>query len=258
MSKRIFQFSIKDELLGDSVNPDNFSLPSLEDFIKQVSVFLRGSSRKNLNEIKAEIKEGSLAVLVHDDTETLEDAFEDYTKIKENRSLNDIDPTRASIVQEWQKLASQNKNRSYSLGAGKSEDVERLFIDESTSFEFDEGAWVETEMYLYGKVFDMGGKSKTNVHIELENGNTIKASTKPETLKLDNENRLYKQQLVRIRAEQNIDTKDLRNEKFISFEMYNPVYDSAVHEKIIKSVKSAWSDVPDITNWVENLRGSNG
>lgn len=257
--RRVFRFSVKDNLLNEEVTPDNISLPLLSDFVQQVAAFLRGSSRIDLGEIKTRIIEGSFAVAVYDETGLLDEAYEDYTKIKSQGSLDDVNPARASVLLEWQRAAVANSDRSYSLGYElDGSGLDQLFIDSSSDYRIAEETWVLSELYVYGRVFDMGGKNSTNVHIELENGNTLKASTKPEVLRTDSENRLYKKQLVRIVAEQNIDTLETRKEKLISFETYNPVYDETQFESISRRIKAAWSSVEDINSWVENVRGVSG
>lgn len=257
--KKVFRFSVKDKLLDSEVTPDNVSLPLLADFIKQVSSFLKGSSRTNLGEIKTKIIKGSLAVAVYDETGVLDDAYRDYNKMKARKNLNELDPVRASVILEWQRNASQNANRSYSLGYELEDSkLEQLFIDSSSDYSIKSETWVPVEIYVYGRVFDMGGKNETNVHIELDNGNTVKASSKADILRNDGENRLYKKQLLRVSAEQNIDNMKTRNEQLISFEPYNPVFDEELFEKMSKRIKAAWSSVKDINQWVEDLRGISG
>jgi len=103
----------------------------------------------------------------------------------------------------------------------------------------------------------MGGKHKPNVHIALENGDSLTLDAKAEFLADDSENRLYKDQLVRIKAEQNLRTKELRKEAIVSFEKYAPHFDESEFEALSVKVKSAWADVPDIVAWVEEVRGNN-
>jgi hypothetical protein len=252
-------FAVRDVVHGEELSPDNTTLPMLSDFVEQVMSFLRGSGRPDLNEVKASIKKGSLAVVAENETGLLTDAFEDYNKVMKTKSLDDIDPARARIMELWQNEARRNQNRDYRLYLGDETDTSNLdflSISSDTDFKTKKEVWVDVEMYVYGHIYDLGGKSKPNVHIELENGKSIKIGTKATVLTGDNENRLYKDQLVRIKARQNVDTKELKDERLIAFEHYNPVFDEDEFEKIAKKTKFAWKSIDNVGSWVENLRGS--
>lgn len=116
--------------------------------------------------------------------------------------------------------------------------------------------WAKTEILMYGKVVDMGGKTKTNVHIVLDNDDTIVLDADSQKIAEDNENRLYKDQLVKVFAEQNLETKKLRNESLLEFVKYNPHFDEDEFNRISKEVEHSWADVPDIVTWVEETRGN--
>jgi hypothetical protein len=256
-SNKVLRFALQDKLLDTDVSPSNISLPLMADYIKQVSAFLRGSSRTNLGEIKTEIIEGSFAVAVHDETGVLEDAYNDYRQIKGGQDLSGVDPARISVILEWRDAAVSNEDRKYSLGEVLGDGIiDQMFIDSSSTINQVSELWVNTELYVYGRVYDMGGKTKTNVHLLLENGSTIKAETKPEVLRSDDQNRLYKKQLVRISAEQNVETKEIRKERLLSFEHYSPVFDEDQYEVLARRIKSSWSHVVNVNEWVENSRGS--
>lgn len=252
-------FAMKDTVLGDDLSPDNTTLPLLSEFIEQVMIFLRGSGRPNLDTIKAGIKKGSLAVVAENEAGLLDSALKDYDTVMKTHSIEDIDPARAKIIEFWQNEAKRSQSRNYQLYTGddsSTADLKFLRIAFDTDFKKIKEIWVDVELYLYGKVYDLGGKNKPNVHIELENGNSLKIGTKATLLTGDNENRLYKDQLVRVRAKKNIKTEELEDEKLISFEYYNPVFDEDEYNKLAKKTKAAWRSVKNISSWVEDLRGS--
>lgn len=256
-SKKI-SFAVKDVVLGEDLSPSNLTLPLLGEFIEQVTTFLRGSGRPDLGEVRTSIKKGSLAVVAENPTGILDDAFKDYEWAQQNDSLDLLDPVRARVIEQWQTEARNNENRIYELffGETKQEITPVFTISSDTDYKAKKEVWVDVELYLYGKIYDLGGKSKPNVHIELENGRSIKIGTHASMLTGDKENRLYKEQLVRIKAKRNIDTHELKDEQLISFEHYNPVFNEDEFEKIAKKAKVAWQSVKNATEWVENLRGS--
>lgn len=251
-------FSINDKLLGEQLSPDNISLPLLTEFTEQVATFLRGSNKVDLKGVKVSIKEGSFGIAVHDAVQTLEPAVRDYEKISRSNSLQNIDPLRARIVAKWQEAAKRNDDRVYKLffDSLSAAATEPLVISSDTNYEIRREIWVNVEKYVYGKIYDLGGKSQPNVHLELDNGKTIKIQAKADLLAGDKVNRLYRRQLVRLRAQQNILTKEYRDETLVSFEYYEPHFNEDEFSAITKKARLAWRTVENATQWTEELRGN--
>jgi hypothetical protein len=119
-----------------------------------------------------------------------------------------------------------------------------------------EDMWVHIEKYLYGKVVDIGGKTRPNVHLELENGTLLTIAATQSDLEQGEQNRLYRPALLHITAEENLITGKLRNYKLLEFDAYQPSYDEAEFNLMVKRGTKAWADVPDATEWLETLRGN--
>lgn len=251
-------FSVNDELLGEQLSPENISLPLLVEFAEQVSAFLRGSSKTDLKSIKASIKSGSFALEVQAPTAILEPAIRDYQSIRERKNLYDIDPVRAQIVENWQSLAIKHDGRIYKLFLDSTDTPENkpLVISSDTSYESQKEIWGDVELYTYGRVYDLGGKNQPNVHLQLTDGKSLRVQANIDTLAGDRINRLYSKQLVRVKAQQNLTTKEYRNETLVSFEKYDPHYDEDEFQALVKQGRLAWKSVKNATEWVENLRGN--
>ncbi len=249
-------FSIDDEVLGEALSPSNLTLPLLAEYTEQVQAFLKGSSKKNMNEIKTSVEKGSLALVADNATGLLNDAVDDYETLERSEMITDIDPVRSRIVEQWQRNARRHPTRRYKVSIGDFLNKKEITITSDTNYTIVKEVWSEVELYLYGTVYDMGGKSKPNVHVELENGTSLKIETDAKQLTQHGDNRLYTRQLVRVMAEQKLGTKELRNERLLGFEHYEPVYDEEQYRKIADMARSAWADIGNASNWVENLRGS--
>lgn len=251
-------FSVDDELLGKQIGPENISLPLLVEFAEQVSTFLRGSSKADLKNIKAVIKTGSFALEVEAPTQLLEPAIRDYQTIREHKSLADVDPIRAQIIENWQSLAVKNSGRIYKLfiDSADANKIKPLIISSDTSYKTQKELWADVELYTYGSVYDLGGKSQPNVHLQLADGRSVRVQASIDTLAGDRVNRLYSKQLVRIKAQQNLQTKEYRDETLVSFEKYNPHFDEDEFQAIVRQGRLAWKNVKNATEWVENLRGN--
>jgi hypothetical protein len=251
-------FALKDTVLGEQISPSNITMPMLSDFAEQVTAFLKGSKKVDLKEVKTSIKEGSFAITVENNVGMLDEAFKDYQSALKTKSLDIIDPVRAKIIKKWQDLAKLNKDRSYELSIDDSKISNSIFVISSDSeFITSKSIWVDTERYIYGRVYDLGGKSKPNVHLELSNGSTVTVGTSTKLLTGDRENRLYKDQLVRVRAKQNLVTKEFKDESLLSFENYDPHYDEEEFMNIVKQARVAWKSVKNASKWVEEMRGNN-
>lgn len=252
-------FKVKDKLLDEEMNLDNISLPILAEFATQTAAFLRGNKRHFLSDIKTSIRSGSIAIEVENETGVLDDVEEDYMQAIKNGITSSMDPVRVNIIEQWQIAAQRNSNRIYELVVEDDtmHTVEQVLrISSDTDFKKRAEQWVPVEEYVYGRVYDLGGKNRPNVHLELENGKTIKIGSDVELLTEDRVNRLYQQQLVRIAAERNTDTDVLRNERLISFEHYAPSFDEDSFQAIVQKGRKAWQSISNPTQWLETMRGN--
>ena len=249
---------MRDEILGEELSPSNTTLPILVDFVNQVSTFLKGNKRVDLSKIRTSITHGSLAVTAYNNAEVLNKAITDYAYVIENKSLDKIDLVRAKIIEEWQSAAKESETRSYHLEMDSEGKISTITIDSNTDYKTKRAVWVNVDLYLYGRIFDLGGKSKSNVHIELENGSTLKIETDSHLLAQDDENRLYKDQLVRVKAKRNIYTHELKDEQLVSFEKYSPVFDEEKFEEIAAKARIAWKNVTNVTEWIDDVRAGGG
>jgi hypothetical protein len=246
-------FAISDRINNVEVGPKHVPLAVLGEFQKDVSDFLRGSTRDvDPMDVLISLEAGSLA-LVASGLLSASTLWSDLDTLERSRSLGSIDPKRASIMERWQANARQNPERRYlvSNGSGRA----YIVIDSTSEFRKAENAWVHVEKYLHGKVVDMGGKTKANVHLELENGATIRISSSQELLAIGDQNRLYREALLHVTAEENLLTGELRNMRLIGFETHHPRYDEVEFNNMVKDGTRAWEDISDPESWIEMLRG---
>lgn len=247
------RFAVSDLINNVEVGPAHVPLALLGEFQKDVSEFLKGSSRDvDPMEVQISVEAGSLAFAASGllAATTL---WADLEHLKSADSLSLIDSKRASVVERWQSSARQNPNRRY-LVADQSAKV-FLSIDAKSNFTKIEDAWVHVEKYLHGKVVDMGGKTKANVHLELENGMTMTIASSHDLLAQDEQNRLYRPALLHVTAEENLLTGELRNLRLLAFEAHQPSYDDDEFKRMVERGTQAWGEVANATDWVETLRG---
>ena len=248
------RFAVNDRINDAEVRPSHVPLALLGEFQKDVSEFLKGSSRDvDPAKVLVSIEDGSLAFVVTGllAASTL---WADLEHLKSSDSLSLIDSKRASVVERWQSVVQKNPHRRYSV-ADQSAQVS-FSIDSTSNFRRIEDAWVYVEKYLHGIVVDMGGSTKANVHLKLENGVTLTIASTQDKLARGEQNRLYRPALLHVTAEENLLTRELRNLSLFDFEVHQPSYDDDEFNLMVERGTKAWADVPDATAWLEALRGN--
>lgn len=247
------RFAVSDRINNVEIGPMCVPLSLLGDFQKDVSEFLRGSARDvDPSEVLVSVESGSL-MLVASGLLAATTLWADFERLQSADSLSLIDPKRAAVVERWQAAARQNPNRKYRVA----DEVTKisLFVDASTDFRKLEEVWVSVEKYVHGRVVDWGGKTKPNVHLEMDDGTVLKIAAAQNLLASEEQNRLYRSALLHITAEENLLTGAIRNPNLIAFEAHQPVFDQAEFDQMVHRGTAAWSGVANATDWLEDLRG---
>lgn len=248
------RFAVSDRINDVEVSLSHVSLTLLGEFQKDVADFLKGTSREvELGKILVSLENGSLA-LVASGLLTASTLWADIEHLKSADTLNLIDSKRASVVERWQSAALKNPHRRY-LVADSSGQVS-FSVDSTSNYRRQEDAWIHVEKYLYGTVVDLGGVSKANVHLKLENGGVLIISSTQDLLANEEQSRIYRPALLHVTAEENLLTGDLRNLNLLAFEAHNPRFDEDAFNRMVERGTKAWADVTDPTAWLEKLRGN--
>lgn len=258
MENKKLYFSVKDTINGEQVSPENVSLKLVIELADAMNRFIYGKS-KTTGEVSVSIKKGSFAI-VAPATPITQSAINDYQIVRKTGVLDDIDPIRARIIRDLQIKARKGENRIYTISDEDNSNIDYhhgLVISKDTDYKtIRSDQWVPAETYMYGMVVDIGGKTKTNVHLVLENGDTIMLNADSKQIEEDEINRVYRKQLIKVVAEQNLETKKYRNERLSDFVEYRPKYDEVQFNEVSSKVRHSWADVSDISVWVESMRGN--
>jgi hypothetical protein len=94
------------------------------------------------------------------------------------------------------------------------------------------------------------------VHLETEDGNTLVVSAPHELLARDEKNRLYRSAMLHIAAEENLTNGKLRSPRLLAFEPHLPVFDETEFQEMVRRGTSAWAEVSNASEWVDELRGN--
>lgn len=242
-----------DHSAGFEASPERVRLSDLADFSADVAAFLRGDGKEvDTKTLEVAIRHGSLAI------ETMPlvvpRLLGDLRALLVSELLDGMDAKRREVMERWQRAAHQKRQLAYRITAPF---LERpIVINADSDYHADDAdQWVQVERYIRGEIQDLGGATKANAHIKLPDGRTLKVSTERTVLKNDTVNRLYKVAMLRIKADYNVVTRDLRNARLIEFVEYAPRVDEDELARLMRRGAVAWKDVPNATAWVDELRG---
>ena len=254
MEAQRITIALIDHTAGFEATPDRVRLGDLVDFSSDVANFLRGEDKEvDTKTLEVAVREGSYAY----ETVPLLSApslFRDLRSLLDGELLDNVDAKRREVMERWQKAARQSKQVTYRISAPfLSRSIE---INAETDYHADDAdQWVQVERYIRGEIQDLGGVTKANAHVKLPDGRTLKVTAERDVLRDDTQNRLYKVAMLRIKAEYNVLTRELRNARLVEFVEHATNVDEDELARMTRRGANAWKDVPDATAWVDELRG---
>lgn len=248
-------FSLEGFIEGRPIAPGTVDITTLNAFTEDVKRIVRGKDNAPTDGTTAHIENGSLKIVLVLGAALAATVKADVTTLAETSDLSAIDPARAEIFQKWQKQATASLDRCYSIGTGQRSTFK---ITKETRFvRKADDAWVRVEKYLNGHLTDMGVKEPPNIHLVLSGSReTLTISATRKQLAEEKENRIYKDVVIRVSAEQNLQTNALRNAKLLEFVHYSTIPDQQALDRLWAHGREAWSGVRSAAAWVENLRGN--
>jgi hypothetical protein len=254
MDAQQITLALSDDSNGYPTSPDRVALSALREFASDVEMFIKGEGREvDVAKLEVAVVNGSLAV----QTAPIAAAptlFRDLRSLNEGELLDRLDPKRRNVIERWQKHARGSKQRAYRISAPFL--LRPVIVNASSDYRADDAdQWVQVERYVRGEITDLGGSGRVNAHVRLPDGTPLTVSTDRELLRADKVNRLYKQAMLRIRAQYNVLTQELREAQLIEFIEYAPSFDDESFARLTRRGAQAWKDVEDATAWVEDLRG---
>jgi len=247
MNSRNLRIWVEDEINGKPISPEHVPLGLLRKFTQDVERLLKGSAGIYLEPI-AKIENGSLALECHYEPDV--SFIHDMMLAEASEDVSGMDTKRAEVITNWQRETSASSSRKYHV---RLDEKEFVVNSDTRYFTSESGCWVKVTRKIYGKILAMGGKTP-NIHVLLNNETLVIASDQ-KTLSEEKENWLYKYTLLTIKAEENIDTGDLRKLQLISFEEYSPSTESMSFQKMQEAGTLAWNGVKDAAQWVRGHRG---
>lgn len=251
------EFSLSDEVGGLPLTPETVDLPTLRGFLQDVETLIKGDlAGASLTDSRVRIETGSVKVIAMVSTLLASNVRADLASLDKSGDLDLIQPKRAEVIERWQSRVGRSPYRSYSILSSNTANVIR--ITNTTHFQHGgDAAWISIEKYLTGRVVDLGGKQNPNVHLVLTGANeSVRISATEEQLSAEKQNQLYKDVTLRVRGEQHLITKEMRNLQLMQFSSQSMEVDEQALASLWEKGVKAWKDVKSATGWVEEMRGN--
>lgn len=236
----------------NTLSPKDIDINEVKDFISDVESFLYPNRKEKQNRphISYDIEEGSVehkfflpitAVIL----------FNGLTsEIKNRNNLDFLDYKRQSIIDKFQKKAVRE---GYVIAFNNSISKESsLVIDYTTNFEMIAPAFYESEFYLYGEIYQEGGKNP-NLHISTKkHGNLTVSATKEQIM--DGEKKTYKPYGIKVRGKKSFEDDSLTDLELVEFIQYKPVFNKSLLEKVIEKASVNWNKISNIDAWLDDIK----
>ncbi len=236
----------------NSLSIKDIDIDEIKDFISDVESLLypKRKEKKNRPHISYDIKEGSVkhqfflpitAVIL----------FNGLTsEIKNRNNLDFLDYKRQSIIDKFQKKAiKEGYVIEFNTSISK---ASTLTIDYTTHFEMIAPTFYESEFYLYGEIYQEGGKNP-NLHISTEKyGNLTVSATKEQIM--NGEKKTYKPYGIKVRGKKSFEDDTLTDLELIEFIQYKPVFNKSLLEKVIAKASENLSKITNVDAWLNDIK----
>jgi hypothetical protein len=255
---QVLAFSLHDEVEGLPLTPKNVDLMTLHQFLGEVIDLIQGEAKRaELGHPTVVIEDGSVKLLSIV-TPLVAAAFQaDMQALAASADLDSISPKRAQVVEMWQSRTTKAESkRRYSIAPDASRpDGMMVRIDRESAFRRRQlDNWVRAEKYITGRVVDLGGKTKPNVHLVLPSGVSIKVEASES--QLEGADYLYKSITLNVHAMEHIRSGQLRDLRLIDVVRPLKEIDEDRLQTLWRKGRNAWAEITSPTEWVERLRES--
>lgn len=237
------------------LTPDNYDIKDIITLLENAENLLFPNDKKDRPIISYSIEKGSVKHIIKTTMQSIIGFNAILGQISTEQNIDFLDLNTAKAIEKFQEIAkSQDYNFSLSTSINKSNS---LHINAKTKFYRSEYLWVDAEFYFYGKITDMGGVGKSNIHIATKEFGNLTIQTNKDFLENYEKNPLYKRYGIRAIGKQNVETGEIDKHTLIFKEIveYTPKFDEDYLNDLINKASKSWKGIKDADNWLRNLRG---
>ena len=172
------------------------------------------------------------------------------SEINKRKSLDFLDYKRQDIIDKFQQKALREGFKIEFKSSLSKETL--LIIDSQTSYNMISPQFYDSEFYLYGEIYQEGGKNP-NIHISTAKfGNLTISATKEQILNGDK--KTYKPYGIKVAGKKNLLDGKFSELKLVEFISYLPVFDRSLLDKVIDRASYNLSKIKNVDNWIEGLK----
>lgn len=183
----------------------------------------------------------------------------DIRAIAECRLSDVVDQGRLAAISEIRDCLRTQGAETFAMASGFANVGETDLLQRDLTPCHSDSVWIESDAYVRATLMDLGGKTSSNVHLELEDGETLKADTSRSYLFDLKENMLYKSVIAHVSYPLNLKTRewDRSQVKLLSIELPETSFDRAEFDAAI-SGHNGWREIVDPVAEIRRMRSVNG
>lgn len=245
---------------GRQLSPELLDVDEVVNLLSYARDFLFPEKSKSRARVSVALKEGSAVISLQVDSATAVKSQALLSQLNTDHNLDLLTTKQMDAIEGLQKYV---KEQNFVLHFGEAEKMaEGLRIDRETEWKSPEDIWIDEERYVKGEIVDIGGKTKSNIHIVTEDFDTLTVAADKQTLSNDDKNRLYKEHQLRIRVKTNLHTGEYKKGsaeliEFIDFEEGGESPEAYL-DRLIAEAKPFMDKIEDPDKWLKHIRGYDG
>lgn len=219
------QVRIRGQQDGKPFTPPNVDLSQLRRLLSDVErLLLIGKRRTQPPVALTHFGDQLLEFTLQAPLEVIHNLTDDLNRLQADARLDLVRFPRARVLHNWQTQAYDNASWQFELRA---DGLEQPFIvNNRTQFAFRE-LFYDVELYFYGVVTRMGGRSTARIHIRDERYGMKVLRCRRQILESERLNRLYRFSGLHARGRMNALSGKLDKLELISFVDIKPVFDKS-------------------------------
>lgn len=238
-----------------NLNPRDIDISETKELLTDVETLLFPSKAEKVERPKVsyEVKEGSVKNIFFVPAAKAIMFTALMTEVGKQKNTDLLEPQAAAIIDKWQRK-SYTTSREYFITSSISPDEAFVKINRSSEFIAPQTDWVNTSLYLYGKIFEEGGLNKVNLHILTDRYGKLVVDASEEQL-TTGANKLFQIYGLWVKGKQNLQSGLLKDLELIDFLNYQTNYDELALNKSIDKASVNWKKIGNKDIWLEEIRG---
>lgn len=237
-----------------NLNPKDIDISETKELLNDVEALLfpTKAEKEDRPRVSYEVKEGSVKNFFFIPTAKAIMFTALMSEVGKQGNVDLLEPKAAAIIDKWQRKA-YSTGREYSITSSVSQDA-FVKINNLSQFIAPQTDWVNTSLYLYGKIFEEGGLNKANLHILTDRYGKLVVDATEEQL-TTGANKLYQIYGLWVKGKQNLQSGILKDLVLIDFITHQVEYDELVLNKLIDKATANWKKIKDKDLWLSDIRG---